>query len=305
MNFKSLQCENEPKHQFYAMEGDIHRTDCPLCHGIIRCRRTVKHRPKRRGGKESFNVPHIEDNVLTRVKRDDAIKKAEEARKTRRQDDVQLLRQLAVLDAKFDLSSADFDDSSDMELGDDDLPYLPGETFKPSMRFTASTGLRFAAGQRDFTTIATNGTHAKIQTSPVKNSAIRGNTNAQMGQSAHAASGRGVAKGQGDAFRGDHEEWNHLIADCLGGPTLPSNLVAASAACNSYMLNIESCLRGKGHISITVTANCNAPDVAEWIKYEIFNKGKSLVYQIDATNHYFTREDGEELRKEVLGFCRK
>lgn len=307
--FKSLQCNRDKGHQFYANGGDIFGAACPIagCDGTISCRRVVKTKPKRRGGVERYEVPHFADSLLSRTSREHVIAAQQEYRDLERKDELKFRLKLAQTDEKFAYNLAadpDFDNVSETELGDDNLAYLPGEPFKPSMRFTQSSGARFAAGQRDLTTVATDAAHRKMQSGVVKNSAVRGSTNTKMGQSAHSASGRGVQKGYYDAFRGDHEEWNHLIADCLGGPTEPHNLVAASAACNSFMLNIESCLRGKGHISLVVTAFCNAANIAEWIKYEIINKGKSKIYNIDATNHYFTHEDGKELRAEVLKHCK-
>jgi hypothetical protein len=299
--YKSLQCDKDSEHQFYAEEGESHRKDCPKCGGNIRCRRVVKHRPRRRGGAEGFEVPHIGSALLNRESRVDS-KVLDEKKKKAKEEDLNVRRQLASLENQAD---SDFDDESDTELGEDELAYVPGEPFKPSMRFTDSGGPRFAAGQRDLRNVAHNPAYTKIMNDSVKNSAVRGNTKTAMGQSAHKASGRGVEKTKGDDYRGDHEEWNHLIADCLGGPTLPHNLVAASAACNSYMLNIEACLRGKSHISLTVTAYCNTEHVAEWIKYEMNNNGKTLTKIIDATNHHFTKDDGNELRAEVIKFCKE
>ncbi len=297
--YKSLQCEEYDEHQFYALEGEIKPDDCPICGGDLKCVRVVKHKPKRRGTDERSEVPHIKANFLDRA-RDQFDKKQKKAKEDR----ASLYRQDSALDAEF--SSSDFDDGSDSgtELGEDELPYLPGETFKPNMRFTDSGGPRYAAGHRDLKTVATDATYTKIMNASVQDSAVRASANGVMGRSAHEASGRGVAKSQNDAYRGDHEEWCHLIADCLGGPTQPHNLVAASAACNSYMLNIECCLRGKSHVSLVVTAHCSSIHVAEWIKYEMKSKGKTLVKEIDATSKYFTRDDGNELRAEVLKFCK-
>jgi hypothetical protein len=273
------------------------------------CRRVVKHRPKRRGGKERFDVPHFNSSILARPSRQAALDSVQKRQKQAREEILAFNREMFSLTSGMDTgfdphSDVDFDDESNTELGEDDLPYVPGEAFKPSMRFTRSDGPRFAAGERDLKNVVTDVTFKKVMADSVQGSAVRGNTNSKMGTSAHAASGRGVAKKKGDTFKGDHEEWNHLIADCLGGPTEPHNLVAASAACNSFMLNIESCIRGKSHISLVVTAFCSKEHIAEWIKYEITNKGKSLVYAIDATSPYFTRDDGKELRTAVLKFAR-
>ncbi|NMG68067.1 hypothetical protein GPA19_24315 [Azoarcus indigens] len=52
-------------------------------------------------------------------------------------------------------------------------------------------------------------------------------------------------------------------------------------------------------------AHCSEEDVAEWIEFQITNKGRTVVKYIDARNHYFTREDGAALRKKVLKFAKE
>src|SRR5262249_24613804 len=148
--------------------------------------------------------------------------------------------------------------------------------------------------------VTCDSSYKKLKQATVGPSAVRGNANGVMGVSAHLHSGRGGEKPQGGVYRGDYEEWNHLIADWLGGPTPTDNVVAASAACNSCMLNIEACLRGKSNFRLKVKAYCSAEHVAEWIVYTIIANGNTFRKEIDATNKYFTREDGKELRKAVL-----
>jgi hypothetical protein len=113
---------------------------------------------------------------------------------------------------------------------------------------------------------------------------------------AYQAAGRGILRPpKGDDWP-NYYEWNHIVADCLGGKTEAKNLVAASASCNTFMMNIEACLKGKGHIQIDVRAYCKPKkaDVAEWITYDIINQfaNNPLSYVIDGRAKYFTRDDG-------------
>ncbi|TDN44957.1 hypothetical protein C7389_1332 [Azoarcus indigens] len=63
--------------------------------------------------------------------------------------------------------------------------------------------------------------------------------------------------------------------------------------------------RGRCRLWLTVKAHCSEEDVAEWIEFQITNKGRTVVKYIDARNHYFTREDGAALRKKVLKFAKE
>lgn len=309
--YQRLQCVAHKEHQFYTDERDTKKHDCPRCSAEIRrLARVLKNRPRRAVGglKQTEELPHIATAVRESYSRTSksAERVAELTRKNRKQEQEYKRHQMRdPAYAEEAESDPDFDELEAYELSDDGLLYVPGSPFKPSMRYTDSSGLCFSDGQRDLRLVAVDPQYLKVMNRTVSHSAVRGSTNAVMGKSAHKASGRGVARVKNAAFRGDHEEWNHLIADCLGGATEERNLVAASAACNSYMLSIESCLRGKGHISLTVKAHCSEADVAEWIEYQITNKGKTLVKYIDARNHYFTRKDGEALRKEVLKFAKE
>jgi hypothetical protein len=84
--------------------------------------------------------------------------------------------------------------------------------------------------------------------------------------------------------RFDSSEWCHLVADSLGGPSEPSNLVAASFSANTYMAALEALLKGQSALSLSVTAHCSAPNLGEWIFYRIRHRqsGKSYDEAIDA-----------------------
>jgi hypothetical protein len=114
-----------------------------------------------------------------------------------------------------------------------------------------------------------------------------------MGGSAQRHSGRGVSykvnpKGS--------EEWCHLIADSLGGPTTGRNLVAASYSANTMMGAIEKCLHGRAEFEIRVRAHCSRANVAEFLDYAIrhsTDRGVSqvLFFSIDAATAGFSLAD--------------
>lgn len=97
-------------------------------------------------------------------------------------------------------------------------------------------------------------------------------------------------------------EWCYLIADSLGGPTEPANLVAASYGANTHMLAIESCLQSRTDVEVEVTAFCSRENCAEYILYDITNsRGQALAIGIDATNDQFPPSAFEAVRAEVTG----
>lgn len=100
-------------------------------------------------------------------------------------------------------------------------------------------------------------------------------------------------------------EWCHLVADSLGGPTIGTNLVAASYAANTQMLAIEQQLHARTTIRIEITAGCCQENVAEFLDYKIIRPDAAvLAITIDARNDYFTRADYAALGQQVANFLR-
>lgn len=137
----------------------------------------------------------------------------------------------------------------------------------------------------------------------------RGQTFAKGNRSAETASGRKLPKTDISSAKGGSqpakysEEWCHLQAASLGGQTVDSNLVAASYACNTYMMAIESYIRCRTELSLSVTAYCSdhGCEVAEAIKYRIYErKGTNLIARfceiIDATAQHFSQTDLDVLK---------
>ncbi|WNG35720.1 hypothetical protein F0U61_20145 [Archangium violaceum] len=99
-------------------------------------------------------------------------------------------------------------------------------------------------------------------------------------------------------YNGDpqnNEEWCHLLAASLGGATVPKNLVAASYSANTFMLVIESLIRGNSNVQVEVEAHCSRQHVAEWIVYKVRSKKdrrSNIQFNIDAKCTDFTATDG-------------
>lgn len=154
----------------------------------------------------------------------------------------------------------------------------------------------------------------KIRLSPVQETQHRGSgqTHAKGQRSAEATSGRNLPRTTLKNAKGIQspapwsEEWCHLQASCLGGQTVTNNLVAASYACNTYMMAIETYIKGRNELSISVSAYCadNACDVAEAIRYRIYTRGKNGATQlldvlIDATCQHFSETDLNRLKADL------
>lgn len=88
-------------------------------------------------------------------------------------------------------------------------------------------------------------------------------------------------------------EWCHLVADSLGGPSEPSNLVAASFSANTYMAALEGLLKGQAALQLQVTVHCSASHIGEWIFYRILHRptGQICDFQIDAQAGGFSAND--------------
>ena len=303
MNFYRLFCYGRERHEFYCAVGEDWRKDCPRCHARVASRGVaLKHRPKTLR-KDSYDICHINSAVLSRTTRK-AVEESNRRAKERREAALQAGRRRLAANMDVDEDSDAAWDVPDVEGDDDDRDgaWLPGESFKPNMRFTADDGQNFSSVQRAMDLRICKDAFTKFMTAKVNHSARRASANSVMKSSAHDHSGRGVARGRYGEFRGDHEEWNHLIADCLGGATSPANLVAASAACNSYMMSIESCINGRSDVTLAVTAYCSAEHVAEWITYTLKTRASTLTLVIDATASCFTRADSDEVRSIIRAF---
>ncbi len=138
-----------------------------------------------------------------------------------------------------------------------------------------------------------------------------GQRNAKGNRSAEDASGRTLpktsvsdARTKGSKLAACSEEWCHLQASSLGGPTVSTNLVAASFACNTYMMAIESYIKNRNELSVTVSAYCTDPacEVADAIRYKIYRRAGTKLIElfrvvIDATAQHFSKDDLETLKR--------
>lgn len=88
-------------------------------------------------------------------------------------------------------------------------------------------------------------------------------------------------------------EWCHLVADSLGGPSTPDNLVAASFCANTFMAALEAMLKAQTALSLSVTAHCTSPHAADFIEYVITHRAtqKSIKFEIDALAMGFSAAD--------------
>jgi hypothetical protein len=193
----------------------------------------------------------------------------------------------------YDFGSDDDGPSSSEDDDEDDEDFLPpARDYNVAMRFH---GGRHAvrAGFPAITDILT------CPWTQIGMPAGRASTNAVMGLaingrgnlSAQKHSGRGVAY-KVNRFRS--EEWCHLLADSLGGPTSAANLVAAGYAANTFMAVIESKIQRNNKLDVKVKVYCSAPWVAEHIVYKLRATGNSAVqitFSIDAVCTDFDATD--------------
>lgn len=139
-----------------------------------------------------------------------------------------------------------------------------------------------------------------VQHRPVSTNAAMGTHICGKGTvSARKVSKRGAVYHPGGK---GHDEWCHLLADSLGGPTAADNLVAGSYGANTHMAVLENLLKGRTDLRVRVTAHCSADHVAEMIHYEVafrVDPLKSVEFWMDATNFDFTKEDMEEEQKKL------
>jgi hypothetical protein len=109
----------------------------------------------------------------------------------------------------------------------------------------------------------------------------------------------GTTRYSTDKFKSS--EWCHLVADSLGGPSVPANLVAASFSANTYMAALEALLKGQSGLTIEVTVHCSAPYLGEWIFYRIRQRSSGHVYDasIDARASAFSLADLTRVQQDL------
>ena len=179
----------------------------------------------------------------------------------------------------------DSSDESDEELLDDDDEFLPTPNvpFNIRMRLTQAPYVARSHYSHDAGCVL-------MATRSIYNTAGRLDLNLVMGKHmGHPAprnypAWRYVGSTAYSINRFDSSEWCHLVADSLGGPSEPGNLVAASFSANTYMAALEALLKGQSALSLTVTAHCSAPNLGERIFYRIHHRQSGKIYDqtIDA-----------------------
>ncbi|WP_345533767.1 hypothetical protein [Viridibacterium curvum] len=184
---------------------------------------------------------------------------------------------------------------------DDDDEYLLPATFNREGRLTIDSMEVLASSSNPLA-----GLKAKSPGRMTVTNAIPGerskSTNTAMGGIAawrHARSAKAPNSKRYCLGSKNYYEWCHLHADSLGGSCVELNLVAAHYAVNTYMMIIEAELKGKSGLETEVTAFCSQDDIADWIEYKVFAKGKSaplLVELIDGRITNFSRSDMSALQ---------
>lgn len=196
---------------------------------------------------------------------------------------------------------SDSDDSDSSAEEEDDLDEDPNyaETrtqFHINMRYTAGERRPFPPDPRGIVGAALN-EGKSIAGVRIGDPAGRLSARGVMGMSARACSGRG------QPFKRDpkkSEEWCHVLADSLGGQSIPANFVAASYCANTEMCAMEVCLKGQTAFRVSVAVWTSAEHVAEAFYYRIHGPHHTFRRLIDARNNRFTRLDGDALQGALL-----
>jgi hypothetical protein len=265
----------------YFSEASKVRPKCPKCRTVLTFMGQKKIKPKW--------ARNLDLAVVNRSPR----------AKSRREALVNEKRAMVVAELDEFLEDEGF---SEDEFEEEDDAWAPPPQYSIGMRLTSGTR-RACRGVYPNQLIYIKAA-AKTRIAP---SPGRGNQNGVMGKHILGLGG-GDLSAQSHAGRGSlytvdkftSLEWCHLIADSLGGPTTPANLVAASFGCNTEMNVIEHRLQGRTELDVQVTAECNANHIAEMITYNIYYGTKLPIFtrKIDAYNDHFTKEDMDDL--EVL-----
>jgi hypothetical protein len=208
------------------------------------------------------------------------------------------------------------EEEKDDERPDADPEFEPAKNFNPAMRYTTGTysgrvrsqNLYDPHYQKDskLTQVA-GAANRPVATSVAMAAALKGTIGNRTQLSAYSWVNWNKLVKRGKPFKTSPKEsfeWCHMVADCLGGPTDESNLVAASYCANTFMLVIEQKLQSRTDLKVQVVVDCSEPYVAEFIRYTVHKGTKSKEWVIDARADEFSASDGKTYGDEVADFLK-
>lgn len=275
---------------------DVRPMRCKSCGKTLYCQRLQKSVPK--GGRD------LGSSLSDRLSQSRQLRRSviEGQRRLKR------MKQLARIRGIY--SDEEDDDPLGLDISNpDDDEYAPPARFNPKLRLTRGSRKTLRSQYSHDTTLTKVVGRMQITSSHTR-SISSTNQNAVMG-SLIVGTGKTLSAwrhaGRTDYLKDRYKsaEWCHLVADCLGGPTSHTNLVAASFAANTEMMAIENLLMGKTAFQVRVEARCQTAHVAERILYYVYcKKSHHWLWEIDGRNDDFTQEDLDEVRdslKDYLG----
>jgi hypothetical protein len=215
-----------------------------------------------------------------------------------------------AMDERFEEAGIADDPDNIRDNLDNDLDWIPAANYDPVMRLTDGADSRtcrmIVPSQNPLLQ-----TVAWTRIGPTAGRADAGTVMGPLAQppvatiTAQAFAGRGQPHNQGTKVQ--WLEWCHLIADSLGGPTVHTNLVAASYSANTEMNVIEQRIQGRNELEVEVEVHCNRAHVAEIIIYRVrhpLRPNNAFVHYVDAHNAFFNRHDLDNLNNEITAWFR-
>lgn len=208
------------------------------------------------------------------------------------------------------------DDLAAKKAEETDPEFEPAKNFNPAMRYTTGS---YSGRARNLTlydpnhekdsklTQVAGAANRPVATSVAMAAALKATIGSRPQISAYSWVNWNKLVKRGKPFKTSPKEsfeWCHLVADCLGGPTDVSNLVAASYCANTFMLVIEQKLQSKTDLKVQVVVDCSEPHVAEFIRYTVHKGNKSKEWVIDARAIEFSASDGKTYGDEVADFLK-
>jgi hypothetical protein len=221
-------------------------------------------------------------------------------------------RSSTALDDEFDFDDDDSDDDDDnnnnnntgkrAKADDDDEYSTLVNGFNPSIRLTAQ-GKSARAPLPGHPTVTTPWTQVAA------NPAGRGNTATVMGAALNGGTPLSATDhAQAQLNQGPLPvayDWCHVIGDCLGGPTIASNLYAGGVHANTAMMYIEMAIKGRTFLEVQVEIGTPSPNVAEWFKYRVRKRNSTIApleIVIDSRSAGFSRQDRDDQNRDVKAF---